>query len=62
MRLDAKPAFLVRARRFFDNCKQITDNAFGLGMMPLEFFAYKFLAATIFQSLVCFFVGNDSVK
>ena len=62
LRLNAKPAFLVRARSFFDDSKQRTDNALRLWMMPLEFIACKFLPAAVFQSLVRLFVGDDSVK
>lgn len=62
MRLDAKPAFLVRARSFFDHCKQRTDNSFGLRMMPLKYLAFKFLLATVFETLIRLFVGNNSVK
>ena len=62
MHLGAEPAFLVRARRLFDGRKQGADDAFGLRMMPLEFIALEFLLASVFQSLVRVFVGNNAIK
>ena len=62
LRFDAKPAFVVRSGGFFDDCEERADNSFGLGMMPLEFLALEFLLATIFQSLVGFLIGNNSVE
>ncbi len=61
MGLDAKPAFLIGSRSYFYNGEEIAHHAFGLCMMSPEFFASKFLSATIFQPFVRFFVGDHAV-